>query len=105
LQSATAFDRYDSPDKRHGFSASFTHQTFARRHRRKPCPKNTQQTYVDASFNPVIAWRVASQQSQPPFHRTSRTLRRFGFLIKRLLIFHENTLKYFYGMSYLAEVT
>jgi hypothetical protein len=48
-------------------------------------PKTTQQTNVDASFDPAIAWRVASQQSQPPFHRTSHNLRRFGFLIKQFL--------------------
>jgi len=47
--------------------------------------RTTQKANVDASFDPAIAWRVASQQSQPPFHRTSHNLRRFGFLIKQYL--------------------
>ena len=68
-------------------------------------PTTTQDTIVDASFDPAIAWRVASQQSRPPFHRTSHTLRQFGFLIKQILISGGGSFSFFSFKGYPRELT
>ncbi len=37
---------------------------------------------IDAPFGPAIAWRVAPQQSPPPFHRTHNRVHPLGLLLK-----------------------
>jgi len=69
----------------------------------KTFPKNHTANNRRRILRSGYAWLVASQQSQPPFHRTSHNLRRFGFLIKHLLISGGSAIPFFQSRAIHAK--